>query len=75
MENCDGKNGNEVINGMLGMNGDGQVQRDVFPSAAGVTTAEFDEKFKVWALADAQAWGLPLDPAPDPFVVKWMLRT
>ncbi|MCH8880748.1 MAG: tetratricopeptide repeat protein [Planctomycetes bacterium] len=69
------KNGYDVINLMLRMYRDGQVQRDVFPSAAGVTTAEFDEQFKVWALADAQVWGLPLDPAPDPFVVKWMLRT
>ncbi len=69
------EHGYDVINKMLRMYREGRVPRDVFPSATGVTTAEFDERFKVWALADAQAWGLPLDPAPDPLVVKWMLRT
>ena len=64
----------DVINEMLTLFREGKVQRDVFPAVTGKTAGEFDLEFREWARAEAEDWGLPLDPPPEPLVVNWLLR-
>ncbi len=68
------KYGYDVINEMLGLYRQGRVQREVIPTITGLTTEEFDRQFRVWALEQAEAWGLPLNRPPDALIVKWLLR-